>query len=174
MFSLIASSIYFIAPAYLANMAPVIAGKLKLPLGQPISKKYLGENKTYRGFYAGYLGALAMLFLQKYLYSQGFLIEFSLLDYDLINVYFFAFLFGFGAILGDSVKSFFKRRVGVKSGDSWFPFDQLDFIIFSLLFLYPFVEIQLSVVITLILVTPALHLLTNIVAYKLGWKKVWW
>jgi len=35
----------------------------------------------------------------------------------------------FGALLGDIVESFFKRRKGIERGKDWIPFDQLDFII---------------------------------------------
>jgi CDP-diglyceride synthetase len=35
---------------------------------------------------------------------------------------------------GDAVKSFFKRRLGITPGKSWFPFDQLDFVLGAILF----------------------------------------
>ena len=36
---------------------------------------------------------------------------------------------GLGAGVGDAVKSFFKRRVGIAPGSSWLFFDQLDFFV---------------------------------------------
>ena len=38
-------------------------------------------------------------------------------------------LFAIGALGGDALKSFFKRQVGIRPGGTWFPFDQIDYII---------------------------------------------
>ncbi|MBT4917423.1 CDP-archaeol synthase [Candidatus Peregrinibacteria bacterium] len=174
MLDLVISSLYFIAPAYLANMFPVILGKLNFPFGKVIHKKWFGAHKTWRGIYAAYLGALFVLFLQQYFYDIEILQSWSLLDYESINIFFFALLFGFGAILGDLFESFVKRRVGIKEGGVFFPFDQTDFVLGAMLFVFPFYAVSWQVFVTLLLVTPALHFLTNVVAYLLGLKKVWW
>lgn len=174
MFETIISAIYFFFPAYFANMCPVIAGKLKLPLGHPISERFLGSHKTWRGFYSGYLGALAILALQLFLQRQQLLSPYALLNYENINLFGYAFLFGIGAVTGDALKSFFKRRIGIKPGAPWFPFDQLDFVIVALLFLWPFFTLPWPQILILLIATPILHLLVNILAYKLGLKKVWW
>lgn len=172
--SLILSSLYFIAPTYLANMFPVFFTKAGLPLGMPVSEKYFGKNKSYRGFYAGYLGALLILIIQKYLYNKGIGVEISLLDYSQINIWLYAFLFGIGAITGDVIESFFKRRIGVKSGAPWVPFDQLDFIVGALIFLMPFYILPWQNILVILLFTPLLHFLSNLTGYALGIKKVWW
>lgn len=182
MFEIIISSLYFILPAYFANMAPVAFSKIpftkrSLPLGRPINEKAFGSHKTWRGFYTGYIGALFVLWLQQYL-SQNDLLNSNyfqqLLDYDAINIFFYAFLFGIGAITGDLVKSYFKRRMGIKSGQPWPIFDQLDFIVGALLFLSPFFVPPWQTILVIIIATPLLHLLTNVTAYLLGLKKVWW
>lgn len=174
MFDLAISAIYFIFPAYIANIFPVLAAKLKLPFGKAISPKLFGENKTYRGFYVGYLGAFIMLLLQEHLQSEGIFNNFRLIDYSSINVFLYSFLFGVGAISGDLLKSFFKRRLNKKPGSPWVPFDQLDFIVGALIFLSPFYQLVWQGVVVLLIVTPILHLLTNVTAYYLGLKKVWW
>lgn len=170
----IITAIYLFLPAYLANMCPVFAAALKLPLGRPISKQLFGENKSWRGFYAGYLGALGMLFSQQYWQQSGILENYRLLDYAEINLFFYALLFGIGAITGDLVKSYFKRHFKRKPGSPWVPFDQLDFVIGALLFLMPFYQPAWPYLLVLLLITPFLHLLTNISGYLLGLKKVWW
>ncbi len=167
---LVISSLYFITPAFFANMCPVFAKKLKLPFAKPINPKHFGENKTYRGFYVGYLGALLVLYLQ----TQIDFAEYSLIDYSKINIYFYAFLFGFGAIFGDMIKSYFKRKKGKKPGSCWFPFDQLDFVIMSLVFIYPFYEISIEHILVLLILSPLLHFLSNLIAYFLKLKEVWW
>lgn len=174
MLDTIISALYFFLPAYFANMCPVIAGKLKLPLGQPISNHFLGSHKTWRGFYAGYLGALTILTVQLFIQKGGYLDPYALVDYQSINLFGYAFLFGIGALIGDALKSFFKRGIGIKPGAPWFPFDQLDFVVVALLFLWPFYPLPWPQILMLLILTPILHLLVNILAYKIGLKKVWW
>lgn len=166
---------YFTLPAYIGNTFPILIGQvLKLPGGRPINTKIFGAHKTWRGFYTAYLGALFTLITQFYFQSIPFFAEISLLDYQQINLFFYAFLFGVGAMTGDLIKSFFKRRIGIKSGDPWFPFDQLDLIIGALLFLAPFYLLPGKYILILVIITPLLHFLTNLTAYFLKIKKVWW
>lgn len=172
--SLVISSFYLILPAYIANMCPVIFGKLKFPFGISINEKLFGKNKTYRGFYTGYIGALLILILQTHLHKSGIFTDYSLLNYQEINIFLYAFLFGFGAITGDLVKSFFKRRIGIKPGQPWFPFDQLDLVLGAYIFCLPVYIFPWQNLLTLLLITPLLHFLTNVTAYFLGIKKVWW
>lgn len=172
MLELILASLYFILPAYIANTFPVLLGRLRLPFGFPINTKLFGSHKTWRGFYAGYLGAIITLSIQLQFQNKG--MYFGILNYQEINIFFYAFLFGVGAISGDLIKSFFKRRLGIKPGRPWFPFDQLDLVIGSLAFLAPFYQLPWSNVLVIMIATPLLHLATNSAAYALGLKKVWW
>lgn len=172
--NLILSSLYFILPAYIANMCPVFFDKLHFPLGAPINEKLFGSHKTWRGFYAGYIGALATLFLQSYLY--GLVISSAaktspILNYSEINIFLYAALFGIGALAGDLIKSFFKRRRGIAPGGSWFPFDQLDFVLGTLIFLSPFFVLPWQNIAAIIIITPLLHFLANLLAYALKLKK---
>lgn len=171
---LLISSLYFILPAYFANMGPIVGNLLRLPGGIPISKNLLGFHKTWRGFYMGYFLALLVLWLQYYIQTKGIFETYNLLNYENINLFLYAGLFGIGALTGDAVKSFFKRKLGIKPGGQWFPFDQLDFVIGTLIFLSPFFIPEWQTILTLIIITPILHLLTNVAAYKLKIKKVWW
>ena len=171
---LIISSFYFILPAYVANMAPVIAGKLNLRLGTPINIDLFGSHKTWRGVIAAYLGALIAIVFQWFLQKNDIFMFYNMLDYEKINLFLYAFLFGIGAITGDLIKSYFKRKLGRRPGSSWIPFDQLDFIAGALIFLLPFFVLPWSNILTLIIITPALHFLANVVAYFFGFKKVWW
>jgi len=159
-------------------MAPVFAEKLKLPLGKPINEKLFGKNKTWRGFYSAYILALLVLAVQSYIAhnsaSSALIIKYSLLDYNQINIFLYAFLFGIGALSGDLFKSFVKRRHKINPGEPWPIFDQLDFLIFALIFLAPFYLIQWQHFLVLIISTLILHFLANITAYFLGLKKVWW
>lgn len=182
MLNVIIISIYFILPAYFANMCPVIFAKFGWlrPLAKPIDggemmngQPLFGANKTWRGLAAGIIGACLITFAQALLYLWPPTRQISLFDYP--NGWLpLGILAGAGAIVGDLIKSFFKRRIGIKAGDSWIFFDQLDFIlgffIFTSLIFWP----GWSIFITICLLTLILHPLTNITGYLIGWKKVWW
>jgi CDP-2,3-bis-(O-geranylgeranyl)-sn-glycerol synthase len=160
-------------------MCPVIFEKLHFPLGAPINEKLFGSHKTWRGFYAGYIGALAALFLQSYLYENGIVAGTiapisPILNYSEINIFLYAVLFGIGALAGDLIKSFFKRKRGIAPGGSWFPFDQLDFVFGALIYLSPFFIPSWQNIAAIIIITPLLHFLANLIAYALKLKKVWW
>jgi len=178
---IILQALYFMLPAYCANMAPVFATKIfnnKFNWPLDFGFKYqgreiLGRNKTWRGLIAGILIGIAIIYLQAYLFQFGFFKMVSLLDYESIDLFLFGFLFGFGVILADAVKSFFKRQSAIKSGDKWFPWDQLDFLggLILILFLYlPPWYIFLLIVI----ISPLLPLITNWLGYKIKIKKVAW
>jgi len=82
-----------------------------------------------------------------------------------------------GALTGDVVKSFFKRRMGVERGRPLPLADQLDFYAGATLFLYacpPCVKPGAEIVVTGAFVVVFLHRFTNWVAYKKGLKSVPW
>lgn len=90
-------------------------------------KRILGSHKTIRGFIVGILIAIITVYLQIFLYKQSaYLREIIFIDYNTIDPVFFGFLCGFGSLAGDAVKSFFKRQQGIRPGQSWFPYDQID------------------------------------------------
>ena len=80
----------------------------------------------------------------------------------------------FGAITGDLVKSYFKRKKGIKPGQKWVPYDQLDFMLGALILLYPFVKLTFLSISILILLTPFLHVLVNHIGYLLKIRETKW
>lgn len=170
-------------PAYIANMAPVFAkkfGVLKF-LARPVDggrewrgKRIFGEHKTWRGFLVGVVSAIAVLWLQNYLYSIPLFRGISLLNYSETQWCLLGFLFGFGALFGDLVKSFFKRRAGVASGAPLIPFDQIDFVIGALFFVMPIYVPSWPVVIAILFFSLILHILTNQIGYLLKIKNTRW
>jgi CDP-2,3-bis-(O-geranylgeranyl)-sn-glycerol synthase len=87
-------------------------------------------------------------------------------------------LLSFGALTGDIFGSFVKRRVGFERGRSFPVLDQLGFLVFAFLFasIHPAFGTLYTpdVILTGIIITPILHVVTNIIAYKLGLKEVPW
>jgi len=161
---------YFFLPAYIANMAPVLAKKLNLPLDLPINKNKLGQNKTYRGLVSGYLASLLFIYTQKeFLFLQS-----NLINYNQENIFILSFLMTLGALGGDALKSFFKRKKGIKSGKPWFPFDQIDLILGAIACTLPFYNLPAKETLIVLILTPLLHFLTNFISYKLKIKDVWW
>lgn len=182
MWDIIIKSFYFALPAYLANMSPVIFDKFKIfkSLARPIDggKKIgndfvFGSSKTWRGILSGAIFGLIVAWVQALLYDYEFFKNLSIISYP-DNFIIFGILAGLGAILGDLAKSFFKRRFGIKSGNSWPVFDQLDFIVGFFIFIYYFSTPSIDIIITTCLITLILHPLTNLISYFLGFKKVWW
>jgi CDP-2,3-bis-(O-geranylgeranyl)-sn-glycerol synthase len=84
------------------------------------------------------------------------------------------FLMGVGAVLGDLLGAFLKRRLGIKPGDPLPIIDQLDFVFGALLFGSLVFPLSLASVLLVVLVTPPIHLGTNYGAYLLGLKKTYW
>lgn len=177
-------ALFLVLPAYIANMMPVIFDRMAVlkSLAVPIdfgrkmgSETIFGSHKTYRGFVAGMIGGVITAGLQMALYifvpSVRWIFLFS---YDGIFIVGWGFLLGLGALSGDLVKSFFKRRLRIASGAVFFPFDQIDFLVGALLFGMCYFFPSFSHLVVLFFLTPLLHFLVNVLGYFLGMKKVWW
>ena len=147
-------------PAMAANAFPVILGKLPY-LTKPINKKLFGENKTWKGLILGILmGGFS-----------GYCIEIlsEVLNYPIKMNLYLGLLLGSGALVGDLTKSYLKRRVGIKPGHDWFPFDQVDWIIGACIFSYPLFSFNDFII--LLFLASVLHVITNRVAIILKLKK---
>nr|MDO8080708.1 CDP-2,3-bis-(O-geranylgeranyl)-sn-glycerol synthase [Candidatus Freyarchaeota archaeon] len=87
---------------------------------------------------------------------------------------FHGFLLSFGALIGDLIGSFIKRRLNLERGQPAPPLDQLDFITGALVFSFIVFIPPLEIIIILLVLTPVIHLTANIVGYKLRLKKEPW
>ncbi|MDP3639640.1 MAG: CDP-archaeol synthase [Nanoarchaeota archaeon] len=164
----IIQALYYFLPAYVANMAPVLFKRIPFG-GKPVQQKLLGAHKTWRGLIIAPVMGMLIFWLQKLAYKSGFQ-EVALIDYSDFSLL-FGFLLGSGAILGDLVKSFFKRRRGIKAGQSWKPWDQLDFV-FGALALSFFVYVPpAEVVLALLVLSPVLHLAGSYIGFQVKLKK---
>jgi CDP-2,3-bis-(O-geranylgeranyl)-sn-glycerol synthase len=85
-----------------------------------------------------------------------------------------AFLASLGALLGDMVGAFVKRRLGIKPGGPFPVLDQLDFVIGAALMASIVFDVSLGTAVILLLVTPPIHFLANLGAYLLGLKSTYW
>ncbi|MFC1804124.1 CDP-2,3-bis-(O-geranylgeranyl)-sn-glycerol synthase [Thermoproteota archaeon] len=150
-------AIWHYLPAYFANAAPVTLGG-----GPPLDggenwldgKPFLGSHKTFRGSIVGILAGLLIGLIQ---------------GNPLIG-----FTQGLGAILGDLISSFLKRRWDIAPGASSPILDQLDFIVVAIILSLPFQNTTMSEIITILVVTIPIHYLVNYLAWLTGLKKNPW
>lgn len=178
MLNIILQCFYFILPAYFANMAPVIVKKinfLKIPIDfdKKINNKAIfGKNKTFRGLVFGVLFAVIVSYIQYIFYRNGIFVNISLIDYS--NWFLIGFLLGFGAIFGDLIESFVKRRLNYIPGKPFVPFDQVDFVVGALIFIYPIVKLSVEKIIIIIILSFVLHIIVNHVAFYTKIRKEKW
>lgn len=170
---ILASAIYYMLPAYLANIsAMAFSSNTPLDFNKVCfdGRRWIGNGVTWGGVIGGTLiGTLVGLI-------QGILSSYVLLEPHLtiITGILFGFTMGLGALLGDAVGSFIKRRIGIERGRPAPLLDQLDFV-FGALLLSSLVYFEsFSMIIVIIIITPILHLLTNMLGYLLGFKEVWY
>ena len=168
MLTLLIRTIYFFLPVYFANMAPVLFAKVNI-LAIPINKKYFGTHKTWRGIIVATIIGQLVYLIQYQIYSPK-MAYWSLIDYHHFPLYYGALL-GFGAIMGDLIKSYYKRKEGIKEGKSWLPWDQLDFVIGAIVFSFLIYVPTISIVIILLLISPVLHVSANYLGYLMKIKK---
>ncbi|HLF23267.1 MAG TPA: CDP-2,3-bis-(O-geranylgeranyl)-sn-glycerol synthase [Burkholderiales bacterium] len=183
-------AIWLMLPAYVANMTPVFAGG-----GAPVDlgrswrgTRVFGDGKTWRGLLVGVaagMGVAAALHFAAP--STGGVLS----DFGAGPAFLFVGLaLGGGALFGDLVKSFFKRRSGRARGAPWFPFDQLDFVLGALVFSWIVSEyavrtghagrnwfldnFTVPILILVIVLSPLLHIGANRLGHALGKKEVPW
>jgi len=190
-YEIILQSLWLILPAYIANgCAALLGGGTPIDFGKNYKdgKRILGDGKTWRGLILGTLfgmiGGFGLSIAAKIITPTEYnFIAFEKLDFTGFPIMIpILFSICFGALFGDMVKSFFKRRCGIERGKDWLPFDQIDFII-GVLFLSFIVSFFLQIanltksnwffdtfsilhIIFLLFITPFFHVLGNFLNNK--------
>jgi len=164
-------ALWFIFPAYCANAAPVIfGGGFPLDAGRTFldGRPILGSHKTFRGFFSGLIVGTLVGFFQTLLFQH------ILFQYDARFQYnvLLGFMLSLGALVGDAVKSFIKRRLDIPPGSPLPIADQLDFVVGALIFsLLVSPPPSLFTLLIIIIITPPIHFLTNFLAIFLKAKR---
>lgn len=154
--NILLESLCLFLPILAANQGPGIAHRYQLPLGRtPVSRRWLGENKTVAAYWTGPLLSVSVVSL---IYQRP--------DWWLEGA-----VVGLGAVLGDHIKSFIKRRLPNKPpGSPWWP-DRIDFAIGggvgAMLYL-PWVTIEH--VVMLALIAFPVHYFGNKWSHENGWR----
>jgi CDP-2,3-bis-(O-geranylgeranyl)-sn-glycerol synthase len=163
--------IVLMMPAYIANMAPPFLRFWHGP-NPPISRKWLGDHKTIGGFIVAIVAGIVVAWVISKASFTG-LPNWGALPF-VENWLWFGSSMGFAALLGDSIKSFFKRQLQIKPGVAWIPFDQLDFVVAALLVIRFWVQISwIEAGITVSLSFLA-DVLINQISYRIGIKRAPW
>jgi CDP-2,3-bis-(O-geranylgeranyl)-sn-glycerol synthase len=179
-----ALAFWFLLPAYAANpMAVVFGGGTPMDFGRSLrdGRRVLGDGKTWRGFAGGIASGVVLGLL---LTLAGPLLSPRLSFGDWPGVLSVLVLLPAGALLGDLLGAFVKRRLGLERGARAPGLDQYDFLIGVFLVLLLFAPswwlsrfwtgdaIWGLAFITLI--TPALHRVVNVIGYRWGQKREPW
>lgn len=175
------SVIYFMLPAYMSNISGLaFGGSRPLDFNKNFfdNRRIIGDGVTIKGLIAGTIigtltGMLLGYFPLDFLgsYTHGLI---SPAYTSLENGTMLGFLLGFGALLGDAVGSFIKRRLKIDRGHPAPLLDQLDFVIGALVLGSLVLNFSITFILVACVMTLILHLLTNIIAYLLGMKDVWY
>jgi CDP-2,3-bis-(O-geranylgeranyl)-sn-glycerol synthase len=155
---IIVEALKFIFPAYCANGTPVLAGGgTKMDFGRNFvdGKRIFGNNKTFRGFFFGWGVGIGVGLIEGMVFGFNMLIP-------------------LGALLGDLTGAFIKRRLSIAPGGLLPVVDQIDFVVGAVVFSLPLALIGWEVAVTVLLITPPIHLFTNFLAYKMKLKRHPW
>ncbi len=166
--------VWLILPAYAANgLAPLARGKHCLDGGRTLSdgRSIFGKGKTWEGSILGVVAAILVASIMQFVYPLlpwgTSAVPLTLIPMGPVV----GALLGLGAIVGDLIGSFLKRRLGLQRGHPVPVLDQLDFIVGSFVFVSIVFPASISWLILLVIVTPFFHLSANYMAFLLGIKK---
>jgi CDP-2,3-bis-(O-geranylgeranyl)-sn-glycerol synthase len=171
---LLCEIVWYVLPAGFANMAPVFAAKAFPRWSTPVDLgarlggvRIFGDHKTVRGVVAGVLvGTLVCLGQVPVFESSAWIRSISIVDYARV-AWVLGPLLAIGALLGDVVKSFFKRRLRRPPGRTWFPYDQIDWMVGALAVTYPIASPRPGFVLVAILASVALSVVVKLTGHAL-------
>ena len=174
---------WFTLPAYVANPMAVLWGG-----GTPMDfrrlardgRRVLGDGKTWRGFAGGVLSGVVLGTILSAAGAAAPALSFGPVPDFLRPVA----LLSVGALVGDLIGAFVKRRRGLPRGAKAPGLDQYDFLLGAFLLLLIgdpaflgatyFAGDRIFGLVVVIVITPALHRAVNIVGFRMGRKKEPW
>lgn len=132
-------AVWFFIPAGVANVTPIFAAlipglkRLNAPLDFGLrigDAPLLGSNKTWRGVITGVAAGSLTFWLQQQAVQHNSFLAAVVKDAwtpTLLPLWLLGPMLSLGALAGDAVESFLKRRNHIAPGQPWFPYDQIDF-----------------------------------------------
>jgi len=188
MLKLIFACLWYLLPAAVGNHNASCGNRLPLPevLKKPLKKlavpidsgktlngrEIFGKNKTWRGLVVGVITGILVAGIQALLFFKSdFFKSNTLIDYGQVNFVLAGALMGLGALLGDLIESFIKRRLNKPSGRPWFPWDQIDWIIGAMVLSSVVYRPSAKVVVVTLVLFTIVHLCSDRVVCWMGIKK---
>ena len=178
---------WIMIPAYIPNpAAALIGGGTPVDFGKCAKdgRRILGDGKTWRGLIGGILVGVIFGLVQMVLvdyFQWDFLPKHTIITICALAT---------GALLGDMIKSYYKRRLGKERGAKWPIADMYDMVVGSLVLMvfallvtgnigwfaenFDSVWFLLGTFAAILILSPLLHRGTNIIGYLLGLKDVPW
>lgn len=162
-------AVLYVLPAYVANGSPVVIYKMLHGKTTPIDlgiimkdgRRVLGDGKSIEGFFGGITAG----FITGFIINTFIILYRNPLEYFLLSI---------GAMMGDLMGSFIKRRLGLERGAPAPIMDQLGFIIVALLLVWAIMGlprwIDVNIIMIIFVITLILHITTNFLAYLIGMK----
>lgn len=179
--------LWVLLPAYIANAFATLPRGYGPPMdfGRTArdGRRVLGPSKTWSGFLVAGFGAIPFGLLEAWLIllappNLALVPRFAPTVLAAVPV---VALLTFGAMAGDALGSFLKRRLGRASGARTILLDQLPFVLVPIAIgslvdpgLFVTVFARWEAVLWLLVYTLGLHAAFNWVGFKLGLKKVPW
>ena len=116
---------------------------------------------------------MLIFYLQQVLFQYDFFKNISLINYNEYSLL-LGFLLAIGAMFGDLIESFIKRRLNILPGQRFIPWDQLDFVIGALILSYFIVPLSFIDIILILIISFILHIIFNHLGYYLKVNKNKW
>lgn len=172
---IIITAFWLMVPSYISNSSAVFFGGGKpIDLGSKWKgKRVLGDGKTWRGGIGGFLCGFITAHIFNFINSN---IALTFPMFPLLA----SISLPLGAILGDIVASFIKRRIGHSRGEPLIGVDQLDFVMGSWIFTIILAPVwfqeffTISILLAIVFITPLIHFSANLLGYSIGIKKEPW
>lgn len=158
-----------------ANLAPFFVRNLFSRLGIPVDvflqhPGIFGPHKTVRGILIAPIAGTIVFLFQQLLSTNTAIADFGFFDYRSTTLW-FGFFAGLGAIFGDLFRAGIKRKMGIRPGGRFFPFDQIDFLLGGMLGTLFVFQPTWFIALGVLAVGLVLHIGVNALGYALRMKE---
>ena len=173
-------ALYFYLPAAVANMSASLAkyvpvfNAIKTPVDFGFKLRgirLIGDHKVWGAALFGVLAGLVSGIL-RFKYFDPLFPNLTILELKFSEAFVLSFLLSFGAVSGDLIFSAIKRQLKIPPHRPFIPFDEVDHSLVSMLLVRIFFSIPLQIIAIVILTFFILHIIANILSWKLGIKNV--
>lgn len=166
---------WYLLPMGMANVAPVLFRNRFRFLAIPVDRLVgghgvFGSHKTLRGLLVAILVGSITFWWQQLVSQLPWAQQLGWFDYQSMTLW-FGVLAGLGAIVGDLLRSAVKRRLGIRPGGRFVPWDQLDYLTGGILATLPLFQPHWAVIVGTLMIGFILHVIVGRIGFWLGMKQ---